>query len=182
MTTSVHGRSISVRVFVVWFRYMRVPFRYIIKSISVHCKLSFIMLKVCKCWMDVWSVMLNFLCATERFFTVDIKHWSPPADQTVNQYQQKSNKHVTSDVQVYVTEASWNPKGRRAPASSHCTLRMSELWLYCEITLEKRYLKSRRRYGQLSRPQSTSPRMIEADGPLPLAGVNDAFEPPRLVT
>jgi len=39
--------------------------------------------------------------------------------------------------------------------------------------LEKRYLKSRRRYCQLSPSQSTSPHMIEADGPLPLAGVND---------
>jgi len=29
--------------------------------------------------------------------------------------------------------------------------------------------------------QSASPRMIEADGTVPLAGVNDAFEPPRLV-
>jgi len=28
---------------------------------------------------------------------------------------------------------------------------------------------------------STSPSMIEADGPLLLAGVHDAFEPPRLV-
>jgi len=58
---------------------------------------------------------------------------------------------------------------------------MLELRLYCEITLEKRYLKSRCRYGRLSRPQPTSPRVIEADRPLPLAGVDDAFEPPRLV-
>jgi len=29
--------------------------------------------------------------------------------------------------------------------------------------------------------ESTSPRMIEADGPLLLASVDDAFEPPRLV-
>jgi len=58
---------------------------------------------------------------------------------------------------------------------------MLELRLYCEITLEKLYLKSRRRYGRLSRPQSTSARMIEADRPLLLAGVDDAFEPPRLV-
>jgi len=80
--------------------------------------------------MDVWYVMLNLLCAIERFFfTADIKHWSPPADQRVNQHPQKSNKHVTSDVQVYVTEASWNLKGCRAPASSQCTLRMSELRL-----------------------------------------------------
>ena len=58
---------------------------------------------------------------------------------------------------------------------------MLELYGYCEITIEKRCLKSRRRYGRLSRPQSTSARMIEADGPLLLAGVHDAFEPPRLL-
>ena len=39
MTTSVHMRSISVHVFLLYdFGTCEVPFRYIIMSISVHCK------------------------------------------------------------------------------------------------------------------------------------------------
>jgi len=53
--------------------------------------------------MDVWSVMLNFLCAVERSFswsTSNIDHRRPIRERI------SVNNHVTSDVQVYVTEAS----------------------------------------------------------------------------
>jgi len=55
---------------------------------------------------------------------------------------------------------------------------MLELYGYCEITLEKRCLKSSSRYGRLSqhRPHHGSLRASVL-----LAGVDDAFEPPRLV-
>ena len=80
MTTSVHMRSISAHVFR--------------STTSVHAKYRFgtslsryqytasclFILKVCKCQMDVWSVMLNFLCAVERSFsrsTSNIDHLRP---------------------------------------------------------------------------------------------------------
>ena len=120
MTTSVHMRSISVHAFFV------VRLRYIRSTISVSRYRSIasclFMLKVCKCWMDVWSVMLNFLMCNCTFFSsVDIKlwYWSPPADHRPNQRQQKLNKHFTSDVQVYLTEASWKGAARLPHRSAH---------------------------------------------------------------
>jgi len=79
----------------------------------------FFMLKICKCWMDVWFVMLNFLCAIERSFSRSLSntdHRSP--------IRERINVNKKSDVQVYITEASW-----KGPAPSQCTLWMSELRL-----------------------------------------------------
>jgi len=123
MTTSVHMRSFSVHVFFV------VRLRYMWSTISVsryrYIASCLFMLKVCKCWMDVWSVMLNFLMCNCTFFSsVDIKHWywSPPADHRPNQRQQKLNKHVTSVVQVYVglSDVSWKGAARLPHRSAHC--------------------------------------------------------------
>jgi len=108
MTTSVHMRSISVRV--------------ICSTTSVHVKYRFgtsLSRYIASCLFYAEGVqMLNgclvcyvklLMCNWMFFFTVDIKHWSPPADHRANQRQQKLNKHVTSDVQVqvYVSETSW---------------------------------------------------------------------------
>jgi len=65
------------------------------------------------------------MCSWTFFFTVYIKHWSPPADQRVIQRQQK----------IEQTRHLWRPglhkwcllKGRRVPAPLQCcTLRMLE--------------------------------------------------------
>jgi len=81
----------------------------------------FFMLKVCKCRMDVWSVMLNFLCAIECSFswsTSNIDHRRPIRERI------NVNKNWTN------TSPLWRPglrnwsllKGRRVPAASQCTL------------------------------------------------------------
>jgi len=149
MTTSVHVRSISVHVlFVVRLRYMRstISVHYCVDIDTARERLSFYaelqMLNGCLvCYVKLLMCNWTFLLTTSN---TDHRR---PIRERIN-----VNKHVTSDVQVYVTEASWNGAARLPHRSAHCEC---QNYGYCEITPKKRYWKSRSRYGRLSRPQST---------------------------
>jgi len=106
------------------FRYMcflqydfgtcEVPFRYSLSRFLFYAE-GLQMLNGCLvCYVKL------LMCNWTFFFTVDIKHWSPPTNQRANQHQQKLNKHVTSDVQVYVSEASWKGAACLPHHSAHC--------------------------------------------------------------
>jgi len=148
MTTSVHkkyrlGTSLS-------------RYRYIASCLF--------MLKVCKWWMDVWSVMLNFLCAVERSFsrsTSNIVHRRLIRERiNVNKQTQQIKMYILNQVQVnliynancnlflwieifisttdlYNTTADrWN-KMRRSVCNSHAS---NGWWSLCvQISRERSY-------------------------------------------
>jgi len=154
-------RSISIHVFfVVRLRYMR-------SAVSVHLvdistlQAVFFMLKVCKCWMDVWSVMLNFLCAIER---------SCSQHQTlITAGQSESESTSTNTPPLMYRFTFWGPlKGRRTPAPSQYTLQMLELRLLRNHPRKALFKINTPLWSAELTSVSASPRMIEGDGPLPL--------------